>query len=286
MTLLLLYTLKRWAPEFPVYVLDFGMTEVQKAFLSKRATVLTRPADVPPNEHSSYYKAAIGPYLADVEWSEMAWIDCDMVALGPVGERINALIAEMEQNNSEIAACLDDTGTVAELLATGMPLEPFADAMRVQGSDFSAPYYNAGLYVCRSPAFLDAWWERGKTVPMHLCFDQNIFNLLVQRRGAPKLLPAWEWNLHGANLNAARVVTDPSGRSTLMLGNERPLLLHPTSPRAEDVFMASDLKVAGYTLPGYLKFCANPAVQRLQQLLVNEYVSQTFAELRASGVMG
>ncbi len=286
MTLILLHTLKRWAPAFPVYVLDFGMTEPQKAFLGKRATVLTRPAEVPAGEHSLFYKTAIGNYLSGVDWSAMAWLDCDMVALGPVGERINALVDQMEKDNVEIAACLDDSGTVATLLATGMHFQPFADAMRAEGTDFSAPYYNTGLFVCRSPAFMQAWWERGSNVAMHAIFDQNIFNLLVQKRGAPVLLSAREWNLHGRNLNAATVMSDPSVRPTLFIGNEKPLLLHPTSPRAEDVFMAGDVKVGGQALPGYLKFCANPAVQRLQQMLLNEFLKENLAELRASGVMG
>jgi hypothetical protein len=286
MTLMLLHTLKRWAPAFPVYVLDFGMTEPQKAFLGKRATVLALPPEVPAGEHSLFYKTAMGNYLRGVDWSAMAWIDCDMVALGPVGERIDALIDRMERDGSEIAACLDDSGTVARLLATGMYFQPFADAMQAEGTDFSAPLYNAGLFVCRSHAFMEAWWERGKTVAMHVVFDQSIFNLLIQKRGAPVLLSAREWNLHGSALNAATVAADASGRPTLLIGNEKPLLLHPTSPRAADVFMAGDLKVGGQALPGYLKFCVNPAVQRLQQMLLNEFLTENFAELRASGVMG
>ena len=142
----LLHTLKRWCPDVPVYVLDFGLDVAQKRFLADRAIVLDRPSDLPPHLDPFLYKAAIAKYLRPIDWSTIVWLDCDMIAVGPIRQRLNEVVTEMERNSIEVAACLDISETIGALLAGGYKAEPFVAA------EIGTHRVPGHLFFCRTPA--------------------------------------------------------------------------------------------------------------------------------------
>jgi len=117
----LLHTLKRWCPDVPVYVLDFGLDVAQKRFLADRAIVLDRPSDLPPHLDPFLYKAAIR-------------------------QRLNEVVTEMERNSIEVAACLDISETIGAFLAGGYKAEPFVAA------EIGTHRVPGHLFFCRTPA--------------------------------------------------------------------------------------------------------------------------------------
>src|SRR3982074_670415 len=92
---LLMPSLRSWAPELPLYVLDFGMDQAQRRFLRGFCTVLERPADMAPNQHPFIYNAAMARFLKPVKWTTVVWLDSDIIAVGPLGKRLKPLIAEL-----------------------------------------------------------------------------------------------------------------------------------------------------------------------------------------------
>jgi hypothetical protein len=274
MTCLLLDTLRARAPDLRVYVLDFGMDEAQRRFLGTQCTVLDRPPSLHKNLHPFQLKAAMAGYLQPVKWRAMAWVDCDMVAVGPLGERLAAVRQELVSRSGEVAICRDSLPSVADLFAKGLNFGPFARLLEQHAVGPTAPYYNTGLFVCASPAFLDAWAALAAATPMHVNFDQNLFNLLIYTRGIPSLdLDARIWNVHGELLAAATVGTDRVA-PTLMAGAGPALILHPTSSRAEDLTSLGAVQTRKGWLHGRIALCRNPALAALQQALLAKYVAR------------
>ena len=142
---------------------------------------------------------------------------------------------------------------------------------------------NTGLIVCRSPALLQAWDALGRATPLHSMFDQNLFNLVLAEHGAPHALPARIWNLHGALLSET-ALQEINRRPTLIAGGERPLLLHPTSPRASEVSAAAGLKLGDRQIPGTLKFCGNPALRAVQDFILQDFGATYLDELARDGI--
>lgn len=284
MTCLLLHSLKRLAPTLPLHVLDFGLDEAQRRFLETRCTVLDRPAELDANQHPFAYKAAMARYLRPVPWSSMVWMDGDMVAVGPIEASLSARLADMSRARTEVALCRDDAATIAGAFASGLPMQPYADALRARGIDRGSSYFNCGFFACRSPDYLQAWDQSAQSMPVHSMYDQNLFNLLLHERGPPTELSAAVWNLHGALLAQARA-GEAEGRFAVMVGEERTLALHATSSRAEDVLTGSGLKLGGEQIEGYLKFCRNPVLRQVQDFIMRDFVAESIDDLRRAGVL-
>jgi hypothetical protein len=281
MACLLMHTLRRWAPELPLYVLDFGMEEAQRRFLRAYCTVLDRPRELAPNLHPFVYKAAMAEFLRPIKWRSMAWLDCDMIAVGPLGERLAALMADMAEANHEVAIGRDSLPTIAAVLASGHNFAEFARAVREACIDGATPYYNTGLFVCRSPEFLAEWAKARRAAPLQVNFDQNLFNLTLHRRGAPSELDPRQWNVHGAMLARATVATgDPPA---LMVDGKPALILHATSSRREDITPVDSVAIDGVRLSGQLYLCRNPALHALQQAVMGEFFADMAGRFRRAG---
>jgi hypothetical protein len=284
MTCLLLDTLRRWAPDFPVYVLDFGMDEAQRRFLSEQSTVLNRPPSLSQNLHPFQLKAAMARYLQPVNWTAMAWVDCDMIAVGPLGESLTASLRNLVSRSGEVAICRDILPSVADLFLKKLNFGPFARLLEQNKISPTAPYYNTGLFLCASPAFLDAWADLAAATPMHVNFDQNLFNLLIYTRGVSILeLDARIWNVHG-ELLAAATVTGDSGSPTLMAGAGPALILHPTSSRGEDTTSLGAVETKKGWLHGSIALCRNPSLAALQHAVMAKYVARMGDKFARAGL--
>src|SRR4051812_47976293 len=101
-----------------------------------------------------------------------------MIAVGPLGERLASLAIELEKADGEVAICRDAMPTAGDVLGRNLNLAPFARMLAERAIPGTAPYFNTELFVCRSPAFLDAWADLALATPMHVNFDQNLFNFL------------------------------------------------------------------------------------------------------------
>jgi len=281
---LLMHSLRRCAPNLPLFVLDFGLEENQRRFLAAHCTVLERPPELPEKSHPFLCKTNIGRFLRPVDWSAMVWMDCDTLAVGRIDDSLAALLNEMEAAGSEIAACRDDARTVAGIFASGLSMRPYADALRAKGIADDSPYFNVGFLACRSHECLDLWGCIAQQMSFHSMYDQNAFNLMLHGRIEPRQLSPRIWNLHGALLEQASI-GEAAGRSVLMSGGERTLVLHSTSPRAQDVFMTTGLRIGSEQIDGALKLCRNPALKEFQDFVINDFISESSTELRKAGLL-
>jgi hypothetical protein len=283
MTAVLMHSLKRCAPGLPLHVLDFGVDERQARFLERHCRFIRRPGDVAAGAHPFFYKTQLARFLRETQWSSLVWIDCDMIAVGALKGALDALITQMESAGTHTAMCRDDSGTIAGIIAGGLPMQPFLDVLAARGIARETPYFNTGFVVCGSPAVMQAWDAIGRATPLHSMFDQNLFNVVLAEHGAALELPARIWNLHGALLSEA-TLRDVNGRPTLMADGERPLLLHPTSPRASEVSAASGLKLGDRQIAGTLKFCKNAALRAVQDFILQDFGATYLDELARDGI--
>jgi hypothetical protein len=230
----LMRSLAQSAPGLPFYFLDFGLEEPQRRFLSGRKVLIDRPSTVPENLHPIVGKMAIGEYLRELDWSAVLWLDSDMLTVGSLSDSLAEVLAGMAAAQREVAAC--SVETINELFAGGWPMAPFAEALRAERISLDSSYYNNGTVVFRSAEFLKEWWKLARKTPVHMCIDQNLFNLLALRHNRIMHLPARTWNLHGMLLAEARAVTE-NGQQRIVAGEgtamETALVLHPTSIRDE-----------------------------------------------------
>jgi hypothetical protein len=230
------------------------------------------------------YKAHMARFLQRVKWRAMAWIDSDMIAVAPLGGPLSTLLAELAAGKREVAICREEgLATFGTIGASGAGFDHFARAVAKAGADLATPYYNTGIFACRTPDFLSEWSERALLEPPQTVFDQNVFNLVLHRRGAPIDLDPKAWNVHGSLLAAARVVATEAAPRVRVDGTET-LIVHATSSRREDIINAHSFDVAGVRLNGQIYLCRNPQLQALQQALMTEAFTGVADKLRRLGI--
>ena len=188
----------------------------------------------------------------------LIWIDCDMMAVGALEARDRrSHHADDKCRSAQTAMCRDDSGTVAEIIAGGLPMQPFLDAIEKDRISRESPYYNTGFIVCRSPTMMRAWNALGRTTPLHSLFDQNLFNLVLAEQGGPLELPAQVWNLQA--LFAGRSDAERYRRPHDLDGaREAALLLQPRRDEEIRRVGALDLGTADPPLPPNSAYARGP----------------------------
>lgn len=283
MACLLGQSLKRHAPEVDFRVLDFGLTEPHRAFLKRRGYLVTRPADMPPDLHPYAYKASIGDFVRDVEWSNLVWIDADMIAVAPITASLHSLLDEMGKRGADVAATM--AGTVANFLenatAGGWNPKPFADAIRARGIDENLGYYSVGFVAFRSRGFLDRWRDLTRSIEQHVCFEQNAFNLLAHAENSALLIELEEWNPWGEWLDKIDAKSD----GTFCIGSNRVRFLHLTSLYKEQVAWANGLNFGTGYLPEPFKLVLDPKVQVAQYAVMADFIEESVPDLRETGLL-
>ncbi len=284
LTFLLSHTLRRFAPDLSLHVLDFGLDDAQRKFLAAFCTVVPRPADMAAGLHPFIYKSHMARFLQRVKWRSMVWIDADMIAVAPLTEPLSALLAAMAAGKHEVAIGREaGEATLATIVSGGPQFDHFARVVAGEGTDLATPYYNTGIFACRSPAFLSDWSERALYEPPQALFDQNIFNLVLHRRGAPLPMATNVWNVHDALLADARVA-GTTGAPRVSVGGTPTLIVHVTSSRRDDIVNAPFLDVGGIRLPGQMYFCRNPELKALQEAVIAEAFIPVADRLRRLGL--
>ena len=283
---MLMWSLKLWAPELPFYFLDFGLEEGQRNFLRGQGALIERPAELAADLHPFAYKAAMGEYLRGIDWSEMVWLDSDMIAVAPLGEKLATVLTEMAGNGKEVASCRDVSPSLAAFIAQGWEVNPFVDALRSDKVDLSGPYYNTGAVVCRSPEFLAAWRDLAKAIPFHVLFEQNAFNLLVRRRTGVTTLAMNEWNLHGPSLRECNSAKDGQGRNIIKTPSGTAMIVHATSHDSADIDIrnaVAGMKTGG--IPCVIKLFRNPALLDLQKMWLTRFLTEAENDLHKAGAV-
>lgn len=282
MASVLMHSLKRCAPGLTLHILDFGVNDSQARFLERHCRFMRRPRDV-PDMGPLFYKSQVASYLRTVDWSTMAWIDSDMIVVGALEARLEAVVAEMESIGKKVAICRDEARTLAGLIAGGLPMQPFLDIIAARNVPRETPYFNAGFYVCRSPVMIREWDAFARATPMHSQFDQNLLNVLIAQDGAPVELSSRVWNLHGALLSEA-TLKEVDGRPTLLASGEQPLVLHLTSSHEGDVTVNSGLKLKDWQIAGALRLFNNPALRAVQDFVLQDFAATYLDELARDGI--
>lgn len=283
MASVLMHSLKRCAPGLELHVLDFGVTDIQARFLEKHCRLMRRPDDVPSGSHPFFYKSQTASFMRGVDWSTMVCIDSDMIVVGAFEAAINTLIAEMTSARKQTAICRDGSGTLAGIIAGGLPMQPFLDLLAARRIPRETPCYNGGFFVCRSPDMIRALDALGRATPVHSLFDQNLLNVMIAEDGPPVELSSRVWNLHGKLLREA-TLGEVDGRPTLLAQGERPLVLHLTSSHEGDVSVNSGLRLGDMQVAGTLRLFGNPALRAVQDFVLQDFGATYLDELARDGI--
>ena len=282
MASVLMHSLKRCAPGLTLHILDFGVNDSQARFLERHCRLMRRPRDV-PELGPLFYKSQVASYLRGIDWSAMAWIDSDMIIVGALEAKLEALVAEMERTGAKVAICRDEAPTLADVIAGGLPMQPFLDILAARKIPRETAYFNAGFYVCCSPAMIHEWDAFARATPTHSQFDQNLLNVLIAEDGSPVELSSRIWNLHGALLKEA-TLSEVDGRPTLLASGERPLVLHLTSSHEGDVTVNSGLRLGDRQIAGTLRLFNNPALRAVQDFVLQDFGATYLDELTRDGI--
>jgi lipopolysaccharide biosynthesis glycosyltransferase len=272
----LLHSLRKFSSALPIYFLDFGLNQMQRAFLQNICILVDRPPELGLSLHHFALKAAMGKYLHNIPWSNFIWIDSDMIVVRPFQERLSTLLREMTQNNIDVAACVDSSSTlknfVASAIARKQHVLPFIDALGVAGVSSEEPYLNSGFVVCRSRDLFEQWHRTTESLTPHLLFEQNAFNLAVRKHYKFMILPAEEWNFHGHEM-----LTRPA--------NMRAMMLHPTSDDPNDLLRPAWVEFGKRRIYGQIKLFRNPILLSTQESVMFDFLRASHVELERLGIM-
>jgi hypothetical protein len=273
-------SLKRWAPDLPFYLLDFGLSEGLRDFAAKQFNLIARPAALASGLHPYTYKASTGQYLDAVAWDHLLWLDADTLAVGPLSEPISHLFQTMIETKASVAASANP-GTIGSFLRdyrNNTLLEPFERAIRQYGISDTEPYYSVGAVGFLPGPFLSEWRRRTDELGFHTCFEQNAFNLLAKEYGILKL-PA-HWHVFDVALRNVIVADDQ-----LTLGGHRVLLLHLASPQLSIISSCEATLTELGWIPLPSRRFSRHRLRRIHQGYLEAFVQEHRSDLAIAGLL-
>ncbi len=272
----------RHSPGAVVRVCDFGMNAAQTAFLREKGVLLEMPAYLADAPHPWYRKAALADYVAGFDWDGVVWLDSDMVALGDLNGMLSAMAEAMRLAGQDIAVCIDAAVPTIQSQQDISPAEVYSKL--IEGVDRGKPYYNSGLFLCRSRDYLRRWADLCRTMPIEPLFEQSAFNVVATLGGfAVRPLDALVWNMCGPDLADLKVDADGG-----IAGRHGPIaVLHATSWRAGDVIEETlSIPLGRDSLARvFIKQVRNPAIKDLQNRLLVEGLTADLALLQKHGLV-
>ena len=181
MTCMLLHSFRVQCPGEQLYICDFGLTKEQKKFLRRDGVLLERPEHLTEDLHPYCLKASIGDFIGDLEFDNIIWIDSDIFLTGNICGPISKALSELPADKPGIAlsrSCGEDS--LSEFVER-WSVKIFDTLLSHYGIDRELPYYNVGVVGIRGREFLNLWRDATHGIEEHLCFEQNICNLLIHR---------------------------------------------------------------------------------------------------------
>jgi len=279
----LLESLRRNSPGTTLHVCDFGLSAAQAGFLRGKGILLERPDHEKLPPHPWYDKARLGEYVAPLGDRPLAWLDADLIILADFPAALRGLCTRMAEQGIVLAAAA--TASIGDSLAASAG--PHFRAL-MAGADVGFPYFNNGLFLCRSAALLRHWSRLCAAMPMELLFEQNAFNhAAMGLGGAVTVLDPLIWNLPAHAVDDAGVaiagetltITTPAGPAHV---------LHLTSiDRARDLYtMRLWLSVGGVEIHPTVRMMRHPKpLLDFQIALTAAAISAEFEALDAAGVI-
>jgi hypothetical protein len=161
----------------------------------------------------------------------VVWLDADIIILDDFPAAMRGLCAEMAGQGTWLAAA--SAGSVGDSLPGSAG--PHFRALMTD-ADLSLPYFQAGLFLCRSASFLHRWNRLCAAMPMELLFEQSAFNhAAMGLGGAATVLDYRVWNLPAHAVDPAGVAI--AGEALTITTQAGPAhVLHLTSiDRARDL---------------------------------------------------
>jgi len=214
----------------------------------------------------------------------VVWLDGDLTIVGCSLAEIEAVTAEMARRDVEIAAC--PQGTIAELVAAlrrhGSAGAPFERGLAESAIDTAKPYYSTGIFVCRSPSFLERWSETSRGAADQPVLDQNMFNIVVHRGTRAVLaLDIDIWQTQGDAIDRLQVGPQAARAGSPVLLDGRPVkVLHATSSTIRQLFIgAASFRVSDLVLEGAFKLLRPQPLLELQLGLLGRFLIAHRAEL-------
>ena len=258
---ILLESLKQFAPDVPLYVMDFGLSEGQKRLLDAEGILLPMPAGLAPGMHPYKLKSNVDRFVGGVV-GPWIWIDSDMFAVRECGAEILSRFDDFRRNGIRLAMTRDmgpdpTVGDFSRRYATPklMP-RLLADA-----SLGAAPYLNAGIVFFPDDALLGDWRTLSAELELDTCWEQNALNVIAHSAGAGLgILDARIWNVHSRLLE--EVTAGPAG---LQCGGRPVIFLHCTSPAPGHLAEFSfPLMLDGVATSGYARMFTQPELRQRQ----------------------
>lgn len=266
-------------PGHRLFVCDYGLTGAQAQFLRSLGVLLERPP-ILASRGVFHCKAALGRYLhhnghSIESYGAVVWIDADITLMDVGIDDFHVVIADMTSAGADIAACGEPAGRNVGLMisqfANASAMAPFARMVADAGIDTRLPYFSSGLFFCRSAKFLSRWDEMTFAIDPHPLFEQNMFNVALDRDAVQLLaLDCEEWQAQGYSLD--RIALIPSGRGgkpAARIGGKNIKTLHTTSPATGHLLIGiCRMTVRDLDLTGPFKlFLAEPLRMAQLQLL-------------------
>ncbi len=276
------------------FVCDYGLATTQREFLRRRGLLLQRPSALGPQMAALREKAIVREYFRhssiDVAAVEaIVWLDGDLTLVDCSVGDFEAVAAEMARRDIEIAA--SQQGTIATMLEgfrrQGSQAAAFERLLAESAIDSARPYYSTGVFVCRSPSFLESWSELSRGAAEQPVLDQNVFNVVVQRRERPVLpLDIDIWQAQGDVLDRLRTVPDAArGRSSVRLDGRPVKILHATSPTIRHLVIGlASFRAGDLVLEGAFKLLRPEHLLDLQLSLLSRFLTEHRTELLELGL--
>jgi hypothetical protein len=238
-------------PGHTLWVCDFGLGDSRRREFRARGVLLERPRTLPETAHPWVYKAHLRTYMESLSAEWLVWLDSDCLITGPLSEAVAAVIATAPPEPDVIAICQGRLGSTFEIVQRLSGTSELMDRCGIPGE---TPYYNSGVYVVRSPALLTAWSREIDGVAQESMFEQNLFNVLLQRgRLAVIALDHDVWNVTHDALNECTVVDE-----RVFCRGKEVLVLHATGSFREVTIDATGRR-------GYFRALTHAELWKLQQ---------------------
>ena len=244
-------------PGRTLWVCDYGLSEAQKEDFRAQHALLERPPALPDKEHPWFYKAHLRSYAESLEAEWLVWLDSDCLITGPFSDAVGALIDALPSVQEVVAICRGRIGSTFQIAHQFSGTPGLMARHQLPGQ---TPYYNTGVCIVRSPGLLRAWSEEIASISQGGMFEQDLFNVLLQRERVPVVpLDHDIWNVTHHALDECTV----DNRNVYCRG-KRVLVGHATGSY-HDV----TVDIAGCS--GYFRALNNPELWELQQKALSRW---------------
>ena len=268
-------------PDIRFRLLDFGLSEAQRALSIEKRWFVPRPDGIARSAHPYMLKAYLGRYLGHGRPRVAVWVDCDAVAAGGGTRQLCDALEAMASRDQVLAAAVDAGYGTWGKFVRHQRAPAFAAAAR-DAAAADAPYINVGVVVFAGDEALERWPAVTERFDGDACFEQNALSVIARELG-PRfhLLDNRQWNAHGPLLAGVKPSADGP-----ICGGRKVVFLHATSEcETFHVRRTVNIPLDGRTASGVVKWFNDPGLRELQSTHLRAFVRNNLAALRQHGVL-